>query len=133
MFRSIQGVWACCNPDCSEVPETNRAEGRRIGRLFHQPRYRCDCGARVLELLYCQNCGEAFLGGFLASHPQGEAFAAYLLPEMPDLELLPERAADKRTAIHLSGVLAGATGKARRSGLDGWEREVRASSSDRHS
>jgi len=97
MFRSIQGVWACCNPDCSEVPDANRAEGRRIGRLFHQPRYRCDCGARVLELLYCQNCGEAFLGGFLANHPQGESFAAYLLPEMPDLELLPERAADKRT------------------------------------
>ena len=97
MFRSIQGVWACCNPECAEVPEAYRAEGRRIGRLYHQPRYRCGCGARVLELLYCQNCGEAFLGGFLANHPQGAELAAYLLPEMPDLELLPERSADSRT------------------------------------
>jgi ATP-dependent helicase YprA (DUF1998 family) len=98
LFRSVQGMWACCNPGCAAVPEEYRAATRLIGRLYPQPRYRCDCGSRVLELLYCQNCGEAYLGGFLAGDTQlGEGVAAYLLPEMPNLEQLPERPPDRRT------------------------------------
>lgn len=98
LFRSIQGMWACCNPTCSAVPEAYRSAARGVGRLYPQPRYRCDCGARVLELLYCQNCGEAYLGGFSATDAHlGETVAAYLLPEMPNLEQLPERPADRRT------------------------------------
>lgn len=98
MFRSIQGVWACCNPVCDQIETAYRHPERRIGRLYDRPRYRCPCGARVLELLYCQNCGEEYLGGFLANDALQPGMAAYVLPEMPDLELLPDRGPDRRTA-----------------------------------
>ena len=100
-FRNIQGVWACCNPDCSEVSEDYSHSGRRIGRLYAQPRLRCDCGARVLEFLYCQNCGEPFLGGYRVGDPiSGESIAGYLVPELPNLEDLP----DRQTASHAASV-----------------------------
>ncbi len=65
--RLLRGMWACSNPECSGVPEQHRAEGRRVGRLFSTPTLNCSCGGRVLELLYCINCGDASLGGYVAS------------------------------------------------------------------
>src|SRR5690606_21463901 len=65
-FRTLQGIWACSNPDCSSVPAPFRAPNRRIGKLYASPRFTCDCGSRVLELLYCQSCGESMLGGYVA-------------------------------------------------------------------
>ena len=66
-FRLIRGMWACCNPGCSMVAEEFRSDSRRVGRLYATPRIQCDCGSRVLELLYCYECGEPFLGGFAES------------------------------------------------------------------
>jgi len=67
-FRAIQGLWACSNPGCSEV--TGEREGRTIGRLYEQPHYLCKCGGRILEFLYCQRCGDAFLGGYCTTTAQ---------------------------------------------------------------
>lgn len=53
MFRNLIGFWACTNPDCSD------GDGP-LGKLFGQPQFVCGCGGRVLELLYCVHCGEAF-------------------------------------------------------------------------
>lgn len=64
-MRQVQGVWACSNPDCEEVEERFRSPTRRIGRLFRSPALKCSCGGQVLELLYCYDCGEAFLGGYV--------------------------------------------------------------------
>lgn len=62
--RTARGLWACSNPECSGVPE-DRREGRRIGRLFGRPVTVCtDCYSRVLEVLYCYECGDVSLGGF---------------------------------------------------------------------
>ena len=63
-FRLVRGMWACSNPDCSEVDDAYRSANRKVGRLYSNPRILCGCGARVLELLYCYACGEPFLGGF---------------------------------------------------------------------
>lgn len=62
--RMIRGVWACSNPTCSAAPH-EPADRRRIGRLYAIPTHTCVCGGRVLELLYCYQCGETFLGGFV--------------------------------------------------------------------
>ena len=64
-IRRIPGVWACSNPDCSEVSEEHNSPGRKIGRLFSRPAVKCPCGGQVLELLYCYDCGEPSLGGFV--------------------------------------------------------------------
>ena len=76
--RTVRGMWACSNPDCSEVlPEFNY-EDRQIGKLFANPALRCKCGGCVLELLYCFHCGEAYLGGF-AEKPKNEDPASWYL------------------------------------------------------
>jgi Lhr-like helicase len=87
-IRTVLGVWACSNPDCVDG---HRDERRNIGRLYEQPQYHCDsCGARVLELLYCETCGDVFLGGFY-THDVDEG-SWQLFPDSPDLEGVPERA-----------------------------------------
>lgn len=97
-FRNVQGVWACTNPECSvameDYPDHYPDPDRRIGKLYLRPRHRCECGDRVLRLLYCQTCGDVFLGGYLAPPLQdGERMAGrtnHLLPELGELEGLPE-------------------------------------------
>ncbi len=64
--RMIRGVWACSNPTCEAVEKQWSSPERRIGKLFSRPTPVCDCGSRVLELLYCDQCGDAHLGGFVA-------------------------------------------------------------------
>jgi DEAD/DEAH box helicase domain-containing protein len=61
--RTPRGVWACSNADCSGV--TERSADRQVGRLFTTPLNSCtSCGSRVLELLYCYECGDISLGGY---------------------------------------------------------------------
>lgn len=94
-FRNVEGIWACSNPECSGAEQH---AGRNVGKLFRQHRLTCDaCGARVLELLYCQTCGELFLGGYRSVDPYGDPEACYLTPDEPELERLPDLAADQRT------------------------------------
>jgi len=71
---------------------------RMVGKLFGEHRLACDeCGSRVLELMYCQTCGELFLGGFRAPAPYGHDGSTYLVPDMPDLDAQLEGASDRRT------------------------------------
>ena len=90
-------MWACCDPACTAV--TSRTPGRTVGKLFAEPATRCDCGARVLEMLYCQNCGDVMLGGFA---PEGElqkpAVRTMLLADVPELAKLPDQVSLQRTA-----------------------------------
>ena len=46
------------DPDCSEVDE--EAGGGICGKMYGQPREQCKCGARVLQLYTCRNCGTAY-------------------------------------------------------------------------
>lgn len=60
--RAQAGLWACINPECSEAPPQ---DDPRIGALHAAPAAACEhCGARVLELLYCTECGDVSLGGY---------------------------------------------------------------------
>lgn len=68
-LRQVQGFWACSNPSCDQVPEQFRGGDRKFGRLFKSPAIKCGCGGQVLELLYCYDCGEAFLGGYVVQPP----------------------------------------------------------------
>lgn len=70
LLRSMRGVWACVDSECPQV----RQPGRSVGRLFSRPRHYCDCGARVLELLYCDHCGDLGLGGWIVGREDGGQF-----------------------------------------------------------
>jgi ATP-dependent helicase YprA (DUF1998 family) len=82
-FRSVQGLWACTNPTC-----VVRSEPTPVGTLYHQPTLSCGCGARVLELLVCECCGEVFFGGYRRKSENSGSW--YLSPDHPDLEKAPE-------------------------------------------
>lgn len=57
-FRGLPGLWVCMDPDCSEIEEEHR-DGI-CGKMYSQPMDECGCGARVLELFTCRNCGTAY-------------------------------------------------------------------------
>jgi hypothetical protein len=57
-YRGLAGLWICMDPQCTNLPAKMR--GGLGGTLFSQPRDICDCGARVLELYTCRNCGTAY-------------------------------------------------------------------------
>lgn len=88
--RMVRGIWACANPACIGVPEADR-EGRRIGRLLAIPASTCpSCASRVLELLYCYECGDVSLGGYVVErHEEGAFVLGPTAPDIPALEAQP--------------------------------------------
>ncbi len=89
--RSISGAWACSDPECQDVADRSDTL-RNVGKFYAEPRLWCTCGHKVLQLLYCQACGEQYLGGWVHREPgvlrlsvdrSGESredFGAYLKP-----------------------------------------------------
>lgn len=90
-FRNVQGIWACSNPSCTEAPWQDKDVP--VGKLYDYPAVTCECGSRVLELLYCQPCGEVFLGGFRKPIQQN---AWNLLPSSPNIERIPDHTVIER-------------------------------------
>lgn len=61
-FRGLQGLWVCMDPKCSGLEGANDPIA---GRLYTQPRDRCEsCAALVLELYTCRLCGSAYGRGY---------------------------------------------------------------------
>lgn len=87
-FRSMLGIYACSNPKCTAVDERFQSDVRPVGKLYTQPDILCQCKqGRILELLYCQTCGEVFLGGYSV---QNRDNSQTLFPDLPDLEQIPD-------------------------------------------
>lgn len=91
-FRNLQGLWACTNGQCNHAPA--RRTPCPAGKLHYVPNLTCDCGSRVLELLYCEACGEVLFGGY--RRDTGNPNEWYLSPEHPDLEASPDFASMDR-------------------------------------
>ena len=64
-YRGLAGLWVCMDPQCPSLPAVDR--GGPTGKLFSQPRDACDCGARVMELYTCRNCGTAYARAYTDS------------------------------------------------------------------
>ncbi len=63
LFRSIEGLYACINPNCSEaVRDPDYQQAPRYGRLYLNDKIICDaCNSPVLELGSCSQCGQAYV------------------------------------------------------------------------
>ncbi|MFF3566887.1 DEAD/DEAH box helicase [Nocardia jiangxiensis] len=73
--RNPRGIWACTNTHCPGVASSD--PDRKIGRLYNTPLSTCaSCGCRVLELLYCYECGDLSLGGFVVARQGDELILA---------------------------------------------------------
>jgi DEAD/DEAH box helicase domain-containing protein len=92
MFRNLQGLWVCTNFRCGQAPQ--RSAPCPTGVLHYVPTLTCQCGARVLELLYCEACGEVFFGGYRRDAANPNEW--YLSPDHPNLEASPDLASFDR-------------------------------------
>lgn len=86
MLRSLQGLWICTNDACHAAPP--RQEYCPAGALHFVPTLTCECGSRVVELLYCEACGDIFFGGY--RRESGNANEWYISPDQPNLETAPD-------------------------------------------
>lgn len=62
-FRNIEGLWGCSSPGCGSGPDE---PARPVGHLLSAPRIMCigsKSQHRVVELLYCEQCGTLLFGG----------------------------------------------------------------------
>lgn len=93
-FRNIEGLWACTMPGCG--CSADHLDGTRtVGELSPRSAILCDNPEhkhRVLELLYCEQCGTVFFGGSRLRSVDGNGLE--MLSNDPDIEGLP----DKQTA-----------------------------------
>lgn len=60
--RNIDHLWVCTNPECNAIHKTD--DGRFFGKLFGKPARRCTCGALVLDMIVCRECGEVYFAGY---------------------------------------------------------------------
>ena len=88
-FKNIEGLWACANPDCSELSKEDNNE-RTIGKIhLDNPPLLCNEGHRVFENLYCEQCGTVFLGGIrLEDETRPNEYE--LLQTNPNIEKIPD-------------------------------------------
>lgn len=86
-FRNIEGVWASVKPDDIDNSAYSDPD-RTAGKLYSTTRINSESGNRVLELLYCDNCGTTFFGG---SRLVTGRNAFELLPISPNIEGIPEK------------------------------------------
>jgi Lhr-like helicase len=106
-FRNIEGLWACTMPGCQCGPDWER-ETRPVGRLFPEnPPILCGAEGtqhRVLETLYCEQCGTLFFGGSRLA--LGDNNGWELLPSDPDIEGIPDRQTNRLVERKAYGELA---------------------------
>ena len=70
-LRQVEAIWCCTNPDCDQIDQRFKFKERKFGKLFSTPALQCKCGSRVIELLYCYDCGETFMGGHVLQLESG--------------------------------------------------------------
>ncbi|MEE1885337.1 DEAD/DEAH box helicase [Pedobacter flavus] len=89
-FRNIEGIWASVKPD--EINEAYSDEERTVGKLYSTTRINSENGNRVLELLYCDNCGTTLFGGSrLVTRNESGNNSFEMLPISPNIEGIPEK------------------------------------------
>jgi len=85
--RNIEGLWSSI--DRNEVDSSSYLDASRtIGKLYSASQIISEQGNRVLELLYCDNCGTTLFGG---SRSIGKNGSWELLPLSPKIEGIPEK------------------------------------------
>lgn len=92
-FRNLEGLWACVLPGCGCAAD-EVGDGRTAGKLFAEGKILCDNPEqkhRVLELLYCEQCGTTCFGGSRLTNPDGSGWE--ILSTDPDIEGVPDRQA----------------------------------------
>lgn len=89
-LRNIEGLWGSVNP--ADIEEQYKDNERTVGRLQSTAKIKSAKGYRMLELLYCDNCGTTLFGG---SRLKVNENSFELLPLSPNIEGIPEKTPHK--------------------------------------
>ena len=83
-FHNVEGLWA------STQPPSNDIEDRPVGKLHNNPDFVIDKDdkSRILELLYCEQCGAVYFGG---SRLELKEQGIEMLPSYPKIEGIPDK------------------------------------------
>lgn len=65
-FKGLPKLYVCVNPKCEHRRDKNNQEAL-LGKIYTEPRFQCECGARVFELLTDRDCGAAYIKAFRRS------------------------------------------------------------------
>ncbi|CAG7658398.1 DEAD/DEAH box helicase [Paenibacillus allorhizosphaerae] len=84
-MRNIEGLWASTQKEDEKLP---------VGKLFPRPDIVDAYGKRILELLYCEQCGTVYFGGNRLKLQNGDL---EMLVTSPDIEGIPDR--NKRNMV----------------------------------
>lgn len=88
MFRGLQGLYACSNPNCTKA---HNGHGLGLGHIYlKKPGMRCECGGLIYELLNERTCGALFLKGYMDESETGSSFV-WSTPGMEHLPSLVEK------------------------------------------
>ena len=82
-YRNIDGLWAT-------LEKYDEEKEKPVGKL-HAHSHDIDGNKRVLELLYCEQCGTLFYGGKRHCYRELGIWKTDILPTSSNLEDLPER------------------------------------------
>ena len=63
-LRGLQGLYACSNPNCV-YSKYSESEKLHLGKVFSIQKDKCECGARVYELVNHIKCGALYLKVFV--------------------------------------------------------------------
>lgn len=89
-FRNIEGIWSSVKPN--DVDDKYSDNERTVGKLYSTTRINSENGNRVLELLYCDNCGTTLFGGSrLVTRNESGNNSFEMLPISPNIEGIPEK------------------------------------------
>lgn len=89
-FRNIEGIWASIKED--EIDLKYSDGERTAGKIYSTTRINSEKGNRVLELLYCDNCGTTLFGGSrLITRNEYGTKNFELLPISSNIEGIPEK------------------------------------------
>ena len=89
-FKNLEGLWATISPnDVEPKYQTKEGELRPVGNIYPSHRVSVKENNRVLEMLYCEQCGAVMLGGEKYELPDEGGWE--LLPVAPKLENAPDQ------------------------------------------
>ena len=72
MFKGIQGLYACINPNCSHK---NSGMGINLGYISNEMKEKCPhCESRMFELMMDRKCGTLYLKAFIDKEDEGNEF-----------------------------------------------------------
>lgn len=66
VFKGLPKLYICINPNCM-VKRAKDEKNKLLGKMYTEPRFQCECGARVFELLTDRDCGSAYIKAYRKS------------------------------------------------------------------